>query len=86
MKSWNKWNEEDNKEEIGAKDRIWVSETESWEIRYFITEYIKSKDIKSLKTAEAKLTIARLIKKYPGKAPIKRDDLTKYLDKELLGV
>lgn len=84
MKSWSKWNEEDNKKITGKLDSKLVSITEDYELSYFIQKYLEAKGLKQ--TPATKLTLTRLIKKYPGQIPIKRDDLVNYLDEQYLSI
>lgn len=72
------WKHEDNKHYKGHLDRIYVSREEEWEVGYFVDKYIKDNGAK-VTDANRDIVMAG-IAKYTGKAPIKREDLTKHLD------
>lgn len=72
------WPHADNKHYKGHLDRIYVSEQEEWEIGYFVDKYLE--DHNSPRTEQNRTAIMSHIANYPGKAPIKRVDLKKYLD------
>lgn len=72
------WKHKDNKHYKGHLDRIYVSRDEEWEVGYFVDKYLE--DHNSLKTEQNRTALMSHIANYPGKAPIKREDLKKYLD------
>lgn len=72
------WNDEDNKQYRGKIDRIFVSQTESYEARYFIDEYLKRRNFTV--SDENRKTIQQWFDAYPGRAPILRTDLYAWLD------
>ncbi len=75
MKRTGNW---DDPNERGKKDRIWLSRTEYWEMSYFIEQYIKTRGWPdNEKNREA---FRAGINGYTGSAPIKREDMDKYLD------
>lgn len=74
------WPKDDNKEIVGPKDRIWVSPTEHWELSHFIDYYLKG-GVYEVNNKNRNL-VKRAISNYPGRSPIKREDLTVYLDRK----
>lgn len=72
------WPHTDNKHFKGHLDRIYVSREEEWEVGYFVDKYIKDNHAKV--TDANRDTVMAGIAGYTGKAPIKREDLTDYLD------
>lgn len=78
MEDLGNWSNHDNKKYIGKLDRIYVSMTESYEVEYFIDHYLQTRRFRvSNKNRDI---IASTLETYPGKAPFKRDDLSKFLD------
>lgn len=75
------WSREDNRHYRGPLDRIFVSQTESWEIDYFIKHYLEKHNCPT--TAENMRAIGQHMENYPGRAPVKRDDMTAWLDKNV---
>jgi len=75
------WKHEDNKHYRGHLDRIYVSTTEEWEIGYFVDHYLKSH--KSSTTESNRDFVMEKIAAYPGRKPIKRTDLTAFLDERI---
>lgn len=75
------WPHKDNKHYKGHLDRIYVSEEEEWEIGYFVDKYLE--DHNSPRNEHNRTAIMSHIATYPGKAPIKREDLKEYLDKNV---
>lgn len=75
------WPHEDNKHYKGHLDRIYISEEEEWEIGYFVDKYLE--DHNSPRNEKNRTAIMSHIATYPGKAPIKREDLKKYLDENV---
>lgn len=72
------WSNQDNPNYRGTIDRIFVSETEYWELHYFVDHYLKTN---SFDVTDSNRSIVReAIKTYPGRAPIKRTDLTVFLN------
>ncbi|SDT42261.1 hypothetical protein SAMN04490182_4571 [Pseudomonas cedrina] len=74
------WKSDDNKKYRGKLDRIYVSETEKWEVEYFIDHYLKTRNYKQ--NEENRSLVAHKLEDAPGKAPHKRDDLNAWLDKQ----
>ncbi|SDJ59720.1 hypothetical protein [Pseudomonas indica] len=72
------WNTEDNKQERGKIDQMFVSLTEEWEVKQFVDTYLTRRG-GALTDANRNIIIKHM-KSYPGKAPIKRDDLNAHLD------
>ena len=72
------WKHEDNKHYRGHLDRIYVSTTEEWEVGYFVDKYLK--DHNSTTSDKNRDVIMQNIAAYPGKKPILRTELTKFLD------
>lgn len=73
------WNSQDNKRYRGKIDRIYVSETESYEVDYFIDAYLRKRG--AFVTNANRDVIAEYIDLFPGRAPIKRVDLEAHLDR-----
>lgn len=72
------WKKEDNKNYTGKIDRIYVSMTEDWEVEYFIDKYLKDHNYGL--TDKNRDNVLGVMEKFPGKAPIKRDDMIKHLN------
>jgi hypothetical protein len=61
-----------------AIDRVFVSQTESWEVNHFVDHYLRSNNYS---VDENNRQIVRdAMKHFPGRAPVKRTDLTAFLD------
>ncbi|MEB6537208.1 hypothetical protein MXM51_22115 [Pantoea stewartii] len=75
------WPHKDNKHYKGHLDRIYVSKEEEWEIGYFVDKYLE--DHNSPLNEYNRTAIMSHIATYPGKAPIKREELKEYLDKNV---
>lgn len=73
------WSNQDNKNQRGKIDRIYVSPTESYEINHFVTHYLKTSGFNETES-NAKI-IRNAIHEYPGTPPVKRDDLIAFLNK-----
>lgn len=73
------WNSEDNKHYRGPIDRVFVSRTETYEVKYFIDDYLKTRSY-ALSDENRKIVGDKMMK-YTGKAPILRTDLDAFLDK-----
>jgi hypothetical protein len=72
------WDDGDDKNYRGKKDRIFVSMTESYEVRYFVDQYLKTRNYKV--ASDGRRIVLGQLEKYPGNAPWKRDDLNRFLD------
>lgn len=72
------WSNQDNKKQTGKIDRIYVSPTESYELEHFVTHYLQSERF-NVTEKNAKV-IRNAIDEYPGAPPVKRDDLTAFLN------
>jgi hypothetical protein len=75
------WDSRDNKGYAGPIDRVFVSATESYEIRFYIDQYLRVRGL--WPTTRNRTRIARKLEDFPGRAPWKRVDLDRYLDKSL---
>jgi hypothetical protein len=75
------WSSEDNRHYRGHLDRIYVSQTESWEINYYIKHYLEKHYSRT--TAQNMRIIGQKMESYPGRAPVKREDMTVWLDKNI---
>ena len=75
------WNDEDNKRYRGKIDRVFVSLTEYYESHYFIDHYLESH--KSTVNAANRKVIGDAMDRYPGRAPVQRTELTKWLDTQI---
>lgn len=73
------WNAQDNKHYRGPIDRIFVSMTESYEVSYFIDDYLRTRSYAV--TDENRRKVGAKLQGYPGRAPFRRDDLNVFLDK-----
>lgn len=72
------WQAQDNKKYRGKIDRIYVSMTEHYEVDYFIDHYLSSRSF-NLHDGNRKI-IGDWMDLYPGRVPIRRDELTTWLD------
>ncbi|QGW22873.1 hypothetical protein GOM96_18355 [Stutzerimonas degradans] len=75
------WRKEDNKNYRGKIDRIYVSMTEQWEVEYFVDTYLRYR--KAELTDDNRGIILAAMEKYDGKAPVKREELIAYLDRNV---
>lgn len=73
------WNANDNKHYTGPIDRVFVSMTESYEVSYFIDQYLKTRGYDM--TEENRLRVGKKLQLFKGDAPWKRDDLSAFLDR-----
>lgn len=81
MENLGDWSNHDNKKYIGKIDRIYVSMSENYEVEYFIDKYLLDNNYKI--NNNNRDCVVNLLEVFPGKAPFKRDDLIKFLDKNL---
>ena len=72
------WNTQDNKHYRGTIDRIYVSDTESYEVDYFIDEYLKTRNYTV--NDQNRRTIGQWLETYQGRAPHRRNVLNQFLD------
>ncbi|GAB3830581.1 hypothetical protein [Hymenobacter jeollabukensis] len=75
------WKSEDNKKYIGKIDRVFVSLTEYYEVDYFINHFLTTNKYEV--SHSNRNIIARHLDAYPGKAPVKRDDLDAWVKKQI---
>lgn len=61
-----------------AIDKVFVSQTESWEVHYFVDHYLTSNNYTV--DQNNRQIVRDAIKEFPGRAPVKRTDLTAFLD------
>ncbi|HEV7270726.1 hypothetical protein [Pseudoxanthomonas sp.] len=73
------WNSEDNKHYRGPIDRVFVSQTEQYEVKHFIDQYLKTRGYDM--TDANRRTVGQKMEQYPGRAPVLRKDLEAFLDK-----
>lgn len=73
------WNANDNKKYRGKIDRIFVSQTEDYEVEFYIDQYLKTRNFKL--TDENRKKVAQKMEQFPGRAPVKRVDMDNFLDK-----
>ncbi len=73
------WNGKDNKHYRGPIDRIYVSMTETYEVSYFIDQYLKTRGYDM--TDENRTLVGKKLQLYAGGAPWKRDELNAFLDR-----
>lgn len=72
------WRKEDNKNYRGKIDRVFVSMTEPWEVEHFVDTYLTTRGA-DLNDANRGV-ILNAMEDYPGKAPVLREDLVKFLN------
>lgn len=72
------WSNQDNKNYVGKLDRMYVSLTEKYEVDHFVGEYLKAGSYAV--NDKNRTAVEDQMRKYPDPAPIKREDLIKYLD------
>lgn len=72
------WQDQDNRQNRGPSDRIYVSPTESWELHHYVDHYLGSRSYD--KSDKNRQIVRDAIAKFPGRSPIKRDELTSFLD------
>lgn len=72
------WPHADNKHYRGHLDRIFVSTSEEWEVGYFVDHYLKSHNCDT--NSGERNVVMENIAAYPGRKPILRTELTKFLD------
>jgi len=72
------WAQQDNRHYRGHMDRINVSRTEDWEVNYFIDHYLKTRSYGL--TDENRRIVGQAMEAYQGRVPVKRDDLSAFLD------
>jgi hypothetical protein len=72
------WNTGDNKHYTGPIDRVFVSDTESYEIHYYIDHWLETRGYAV--NMEGRKNVAGWLHSYTGRAPHKRVDLDAYLD------
>jgi hypothetical protein len=72
------WNTQDNKRYRGKIDRIYVSRTETYEVDYFVDDYLRTRSYAV--NDESRRAMHGWLDAYPGRAPILRTDLEKWLD------
>jgi hypothetical protein len=73
------WNSEDNKHYRGPIDRVFVSMSETYEVTYFIDQYLRTRGYAL--SDENRTKVGKKLEGYQGRAPWKRDDLNAFLDK-----
>lgn len=73
------WNAQDNKKYRGKIDRIFVSQTEDYEVDYYINDYLKTRHYAL--TDENRAKVGKKMDTYQGRAPIQRKDMDAFLDK-----
>lgn len=72
------WNTADNKHYRGPIDRVFVSDTESYEVHYYIDHYLQ---VHNFRVDEPnRKTVADILMRYTGRAPHKRTDLNAFLN------
>lgn len=65
-----------------AIDKVFVSQTETREVHHFVDHYLATHNYT---VDESNRRIVRdALKQFPGRAPVKRDDLTTFLDSRFL--
>ncbi len=61
-----------------AIDKVFVSQTESWEVNHFVDHYLKTNNYTV--NENNRRAVRDAIKEFPGRAPVKRADLSTFLD------
>lgn len=64
----------------GKIDRIFVSRTEYWEVNYFVEHYLSTRKYE-LSDKNRKI-VKDKIDSYEGRAPILREDMSAFLDRQ----
>lgn len=64
-----------------AIDKVFVSQTESWEVHHFVDHYLKTNNYTV--DENNRRVVRDTIKEFPGRPPVKRTDLTTFLDSKL---
>ncbi|WP_312369065.1 hypothetical protein [Stenotrophomonas sp.] len=78
MENVGDWSKHDNKKYVGKIDRIYVSMTESYEVEYFVDNFLETHNYAvSNKNRDI---ITNALEDFPGKAPFKRHDLISFLE------
>lgn len=72
------WHDQDNKKQRGNIDRVFVSPTEYYEIHHYIDHYLETNNYKV--DDENRQIVRNAINSYSGSIPVKRDDLTVFLN------
>jgi hypothetical protein len=75
------WNQQDNKAYRGPIDRAFVSLTEPYEVTYFVDEYLSSRNYAV--NDQTRQNIGGRLKRCALRAPIKRDELARWLDQDI---
>ncbi|WP_416056301.1 hypothetical protein [Stenotrophomonas maltophilia] len=78
MEQLGDWSKHDNKKYIGKIDRIFVSMTEDYEVEYFIDHFLETHGYE--RSNKNRDIIAAALEDFNGRAPFKRDDLTRFLE------
>ncbi|NPC58536.1 hypothetical protein [Caenimonas soli] len=73
------WSSHDNKKYRGKIDRIYVAMTESYEVEYYIDDYLQSRGFEV--SNPNRTVVADALEPHPGRTPFKRVDLDAFLDK-----
>jgi hypothetical protein len=76
------WSDHDNKRYTGKLDRQSVSRTEGYEVEYFIDHYLETHGFAINNSNRDVAT--RALEDYPGRAPIQRGALTKFLETRIV--
>jgi len=61
-----------------AIDKVFVSQSESWEVNHFVDHYLKTNNYNV--DENNRRAVRDAMKEFPGRAPVKRADLTTFLD------
>ncbi|MGJ0514843.1 MAG: hypothetical protein ACR65O_03705 [Methylomicrobium sp.] len=72
------WQEQDNKQQRGKIDRIYVSPTEYYELHHFVDHYLQNNNY--LVNDKNRQIVIDAINTLPQKSPVQRDTLTRYLN------
>ena len=76
------WPTRDNKQYRGRIDRIYLSRSESWEVDYYVGQYMKRKMYPD--NAPNRAVIHAEMEKYPHPAPILRTSMDAWLDSRVV--
>jgi hypothetical protein len=75
------WATQDNKKYRGKIDRIFVSQTEKYEVDFYVGQYLKTRGYTD--NDANRNVIHQEMDAYPGRAPILRADMDIWLDRRV---
>lgn len=72
------WQNQDNKNQRGLIDQIFVSPSEDYELRHFVDHYLQSNNFEV--SGKNRQIVRDAIAEFPGAAPVRRNALTTFLN------